>query len=418
MGFENTTFYIIPVAIGNMRKYTDTLLSRGDWESDETICRPDYLLSYIHSLAHDPDRFRVLRYKKTAELPIHMFRDWVKYTVAPRIEEIYLCAFGTGVAFLEYRVAYGDMPLEEIKRFAYNFKKADNADHKGLLAEGEVSMMTATKQILYTDELGARPFFAYRNNIQYNCICYHLIRLSKEQKKKEDIDRLCFYLKRSYNDAYLYDKENDGSDYDMVYKPYSYMVWAGCQEGLVMITHETDHADTNSFLDKYYYDNLICDYHFMYLILLNQRFSSLLHIEALALAPDDSESLERINADATELATRYAFHVVSDEMVYQNIYTNMYHIFHIDKLLSDVEECRARIKAVQKSIAERNEKRTSGLLAGLSWLTFFSALVDATGYVDRFTGHFALATALGSVGVAIVFTFFSVRNWVGGKKKK
>jgi hypothetical protein len=216
----------------------------------------------------------------------------------------------------------------------------------------------------------------------------------------------------------LYDGKNDASDYDMIYKPYSYMVWAGCQEGLVMITHETDHESTNSFLDKYYFGNLIADYHFMHLMLLNQRFASLLHVEALARASDDSASLERIHADAADLATRYAFHVISDEMVYQNIYTDMYRILHIDKLLSDVEECRARIEAIHNGIAERNEKRTSGLLFGLSWLTFFSALVDATGYMDRFTSHFWLATVLGSLGVLAVFTFFSLRNRFGGKKKK
>ena len=88
MNFENTTFYIIPVAIDDMPVFADTLLATGDWEKDSVICRPNYLLNYVHALADDPSRFRVLRYRKTEELPIHMFEQKLKYSVKPKIKEI------------------------------------------------------------------------------------------------------------------------------------------------------------------------------------------------------------------------------------------------------------------------------------------------------------------------------------------
>ncbi len=418
MSFENTTFYIIPVSVNDMEAFTDALLASGDFEREERLCRPNYLLNYAHSLATDPTRFRMLRYRKTDALPIHMFKEMLGYTVSPRITDIYLCAFGTGVAFLEYRVAYGDMPLSELMDFAYTFKRADHADRKKLLREGEISLMTASKQILDVKNTGAELFFAYHNDIQSNCICYHLIRLTREQAAQNDIDRLCFYLKRSYDSAYLYDKANDSSEYDMIYKPYYYMVWAGCQEGLVMITTETDTPKTNFFIENYYFGNLISDYHFMYLMLLNQRFGSLKCIEMLASAPDDRPSLERISSAAADLATRYAFHVVSDEMVYQNIYSDLYRIFHIDKLLADVKECGDRMAAVQNAAYERHERTTSRLLFALSCLTAFSALVDATGYFDRLFPFMHLATAIGTVCVCGVILFTLGRSLLESRRDK
>ncbi len=419
MNFENTTFFIIPVAIGDMAHVTDALLASGDWERDKTICRPNFLLSYVHALSADEERFRVLRYLKTDELPIHMFEKKVGYTQSPKIKEFYLCAFGTGVAFLECRVAYGDMPITEIMDFAYHFKKADAADRKKLLKEGEVSLLTAAKRILMCEETGALPFFAYHNDIQYNCICYHLIRLSREQAKEEDVDRLCFYLKRSYDSAYLYNKENAVGEYDMIYKPYYYMVWAGCQEGLVVIASETDTDKTNYFLNNYYFGSLLSDYHFMYLMLLNQRFASLKFIEELASASDERASLERISVSAADLSTRYAFHVISDEMVYQNIYSDMYRIFHIDELSVDVKECGERMHTLWNAAAERHEKRSSRLLFALSCLTAFSALVDATGYFDRILPDFPLATVIGTCSVCLVFALIFMRNlWEGKRTKK
>ena len=418
MSFENTTFYIIPLSVEDMTAFTEHLLKSEKWEREEKLCRPNYLLHYAHSLATDPSRFRVLRYRETERLPICTFQKTLNYSVSPRITDIYLCAFGTGVCFLEYRVAYGDMPLSELMDFAYTFKKADGADRKKLLSEGEISLMTASKQILDTEKTKAKLFFAYHNEIQSNCICYHLIRLSKEQTAENDIDRLCFYLKRSYDSAYLYDKDNDSSEYDMIYKPYYYMVWAGCQEGLVMLTTETDVPKTNFFIENYYFSNLISDYHFMYLMLLNQRFGSLKCIDALAAAPDDRPALERISTAAADLATRYAFYVISDEMVYQNIYSDLYRIFHIDKLLADVKECGERMAAVQSAAAERHEKTTSRLLFALSCLTAFSALVDATGYFDRLFPWMGIATAIGTLCVGGVLLVTLGKNFLEAWRDK
>lgn len=419
MNFENSTFFIIPVAMRDTKKVTETLLSSGDWERDMRICRPNYLLSYVHALSADEERFQVLRYLKTETLPVHLFEEKLEYSVKPKIKEFYFCAFGTGVGFLECRVCYGDMPVSEIMDFAYTFKRADNADRKKLLKEGEISLKTAVDLLLMREKTDIKPFFAYHNDIQSNCICYHTLLLPKEVAAREDIDRLCFYFKRSYDSAYLYNAQNGTGEYDMIYKPYGYMVWAGCQEGLVAIACETDNAKTNYFLQNYYFGNLISDYHFMYLLLLNQRFTSLKLIDTLASVTEDRESLEKIGVCAADLATRYAFHVISDEMVYQNIYSDMYRIFHIDELSVDVKECGERMQALQNASFERNERKSARLLFALSCLTAFSALVDATGYFDRFLPDLPLATLIGTCSVVSVFIGILLRNmWESRTRKR
>ena len=403
MSFHNTSLYIIPVSVGDAIKMTDELLLSGSWEWDHTLGVPNYLLHYVHGLATDRERFRVLSYREPSSLPISVAGGKRRYSSRPSIDAIYLCAFGTGVAFLEFRVSYGDMTVDEIIDFAYHFKKADAADQRGLLKEGEISLMTAARRLLMVERTNAELFFSYRNSFQSNCICYHMIHLSGEQAEREDVDRLCFYLKRSYDSAYLYDKSNDGSEYDMIYKPYSYMTWAGCQEGLVHIASDTDNEKTNRFLNGYHFTNLMRDYHFTYLLLLNQRFTSLKYIDALASITDDTEEVERISAASAILKTRYSFRVVSDEMVYQNIYSDMYRIFHIDKLLLDVADCGSRMEGVEAAESKHHEKTTSSLLLALSVLALFSALVDASGYFDRMFPHMNIATIVGTGSVIGVF---------------
>ena len=195
----------------------------------------------------------------------------------------------------------------------------------------------------------------------------------------------------------------------MIFEPYDYDHWAGSQEGLVNIFQLTENEATNSFLTKYKPVHLAVDYRFMYLVLLNQRFSAIAYLEKIPLLRSCSrKDRERIHFMTSVLKTTFSFSVVSDDQLYQTIYTRMYAILGIDRLLADIRDNEEQIEILQNHELLHTEKMTSAFLLGLSLLSLFSVLVDAAGYFDRIPILQSVSTVLSAVCLASIIVFYVI----------
>ena len=116
---------------------------------------------------------------------------------------------------------------------------------------------------------------------------------------------------------------------------------------------------------------------------------------------------EKLNVKIFQLKTVFSFSVVSDDQLYQNLYSKMYGLLDIDRLLADIHDNEAQVETLQNHELLENEKMTSRFLFGLSLLSLFSVLVDAAGYFDRISILAKIATPLsfGCMLSIIVFYF-------------
>ena len=162
------------------------------------------------------------------------------------------------------------------------------------------------------------------------------------------------------------------------------------------------------FLKKYKPLHLSNNYWFVYLLLLNQRFSAISYLDKVSqLNTYSRKEREKLNLNISRLKTVFSFIVISDDQLYQNLYTQLYSILDIDRLLTDIQDNETQLEMIQNHELLENEKMTSRFLFGLSVLSLFSVLVDAAGYFDRIKYLEKISTGLSLVCLlTIVFAYF------------
>ena len=383
--YKNSTIYIVPVSVENDRRFFNFIDNSDQWKPlEQEKLKINYLFNYAADIATNKTTCKIYEHTNPEDIPVYMFEKELNLSESPVISEIRLVYFGTGVAFIELHVIYGSLSVDDIIEFAYLFKKAKKADGKAYDKGDKISLFTALRTILPPEESGAVLFFANTGaaDFKLQALCYHFLLIDDTDYDDSKLPETIFLLKRSYNHDFIYDSNADKSKYDMTYKPFDYTHWGGCQEGIVCISKLTGNQKTDSFITSYQYDHLVNDYRFMYLLLLNQRYSAIKYINQIAIA-DDKKSVEELNRKIIDLKTKYTFHVISDEMIYQNVYSQMYSILEIDKLLCDIEENGDKLTTIQNEGAAKSEKTTERLLLAISLFSIFSAMIDSASFFDR-----------------------------------
>ena len=161
-----------------------------------------------------------------------------------------------------------------------------------------------------------------------------------------------------------FDKENadENDSFSMLYKPYSYDNWAGSPEALVDINIVNTSKDdrTSYFINNLKYLHLTIDYRFMYLVLLNQRFSSIKLISNISKGSNYTlNAIRRINSEVVTLKNSFSFRVISDDRIYQNLYSRMCQILDVENLIKDLEESEEQLAILQNMSAAKSEKMAS-----------------------------------------------------------
>ena len=407
------------MAVEERKKLDEYLDNHKEWKAfKEEKRRCNYLFDYVSRIIDSDSSCRIYRYATPEDLPIYLFEHYERLALSeiPSVDEILFYVFETGVAFLELKISYGDMPVNEIINFAYYFKSSNRAEKtKYGKREGQKSLYEVTGDILPEEESGTKHFFVNRSRLKYQLMCFHMVKA--DYGNEFERNQLLFRLKRSYTESFVYEEGNDFGHYDMTYAPYEYMAFGGCQEGFAAVCHDTGIAGTDYFINEIFYNQLVSDYHYLYLVLLNQRFSEMKYIEEIACSEDTKELVEQISKKIIHLKTRYSFHVVSDDYIYQNIYSKMYEILDIDKLFLDIEENGDRLALVQNNDSVETEKENNRFLMCISLLAVFSALVDLASYLDRMSFATLVSTVVSAVGVLAVIGY-SAFNIVRKRTKK
>ena len=150
----------------------------------------------------------------------------------------------------------------------------------------------------------------------------------------------------------------------------------------------------------------------MYLLLLNQRFAAIRYIEKVTDALTlPYKEVEQLNRGIVELKTVFSFNVISDDRIFQNVYARMYKLLDIEKLVADIVENEEQMDILHKAAAAKTERMSSKFLFGISLLSLFSALIDASGFFDRIwqkqivSTVTSIACVVGIVVVCLIWLF-------------
>ncbi len=403
--FVNKTVFFAPVWAESYERFVSSISKDKRYCKSDKSDVPQYMLPYITRIYCDDSFYMEFNLKKEYFPDLCMFESNFKSGGRAVIEEIRLSCFATGCAFFEFHVQYDGLSINEIADFSFNFKNADkNQDRNGPV---KTSMKEAIKELL-PPKAEAIAFYASSGK-KNECKMFHQIRAESDMGR-EEITRHLIHLRRGYyKDFPIPDM---GEDYDMMFEPYHYDHWAGSQEGFVNIFQLTDNSGDNNYLTRYKPIHLSVNYRFMYLILLNQRFSAIVYLGKIpSVRSYNRKQREKLNLLTSSLKTVFSFSIVSDDQLYQTIYSKMYTIMGIDRLLSDIKDNEEQIEILQSHEMLNTEKLTSSFLFALSILSLFSVLVDAAGFFDRIPNLESISTFL-SVFVLCVIIVKSDRSHV------
>lgn len=399
MAFVNSSVFFIPITFDNYDKFVGAYSSDAQWSDlPQEEYTTQYLLRYVKNLAQSKNKTRFFRYNDPKSLPVYMYENDESFDTVPDVSQVRLTCFATGIAFFEIWVDYGDMPIDDIMNFAYKFKKT--CPSAGNIPQGKKCLCDIGCSLL-PKGVDAELFFANDIEFKRECLALHMIYLPDE-KENAELDRKLELLKHSYSSTFSGYLSDDGM-YDMTYKPYSYDMWAGSQEGLVNIVMNGANDTSDYYIREFKYKHLTIDYRFLYLMLLNQRFASIKYIQHISEGNNlTSKALDELRKNIIRLKTEFSFKVVSNDPIFQNVYSKMYNVLEIDNLLVDIRENEEQVAFYHGMSSAKRERTTGKLLAGLSLLSLFSALIDASSYFDRFPKITAISTILSLVCVSAI----------------
>lgn len=108
--------------------------------------------------------------------------------------------------------------------------------------------------------------------------------------------------------------------------------------------------------------------------------------------------------------------MVSDDLLYQNVYKRMYAILDIDRLLEDICDNEEQLTKLQNGKALETERKTERFLLLLSVLSISSVLIDTSGFLDRLAFG-SLSSTLTSVALVLpVVAFYLIVLWRNRRK--
>lgn len=398
MSYSKTIFFI-PVWFDDYCIFKENMDNNALWTAvSKEKYLPRYLLHYATRIAESPNLFSLYELKDHTQLNIYMFAEELKLKNIPIIENVRFSCFSTGVGFMEFWVSYNDTTPEEIENFSYLFKKATKMCNKDI-PNGKRALYDVALSLV-PENTNTKLFFSTTAEFKYECICFHFLHIDEPSGNEKETHERLYRLSRSYNTGF---EQLIESDYDMIYMPAENDHWGGSAEGLVNIVYDKNHDENNYYLHVYKEEHLSIDYYFLYLLLLNQRFTAIQYINKIAINIHNNkiEEDDKLNKRIVELKTVFSFNVISGDKIFQNVYSKMYTIFQIENLLKDIVDNEAHMQILQNANSVRIEKLSSKFLFGISLLSLFSALIDASSYFDRIEPLKSIATILGFFCVSI-----------------
>ncbi len=412
MSYAKSIFFI-PVWFDQFKPFTKAMAEHPLWEpTDPKKAWAGYLFRYASEINKNKDLFASYTLKDPGELNVYMFREEMGVENAPKIEEVRCSCFASGVGLLEFWVSYSGLTAEQIANFAYMFKKATSKCRKELPNQQRALYDVAT-DILPKGQK-AQLFFSASARYKYECNCFHFIHLDQDIPEEAERNATLYRLSRSYrNDM----PASTASAYDMTYEAAAGDYWSGCTEGLANIVYDFQ-SGSNDKNDYYLHtlklQRLQTDYYFMYLLLLNQKYSAVEYIRMVSHSLEGNvKAAENLNRRIVMLKNTFSFNVISDDSIVQNIYSKMYAVLDIRNLLADVIENEQQMEYLQRAKHMNDDRLSNKYLFGISLLSLFSALIDSASFFDRVNHNQPISTILSMacvVSIAVICAVWAIRS--------
>lgn len=385
---KNFGYFIVPFCVEeNQRtdffKYinTNTIFSE-----NKNLFNCKYLFRHVNNVFLNQDNKAII-----FDVDINVAKDVKLYAnifsqekEVAKIEQINLIMFSDYLGYLLIKIDYLDMNALEIADFVFSAKRTRALDR---------NTKTLVNNMLYDlintilPESICDAFF-YSNNKNYQfCDIFQFVTVSNDddlspQDYKDYYNKLLFFLGRGYNRDFNFEKNALAeSSTDIHYDPFVYYDWCGSQSTLSCIVNMEKVSDSDfQFLESQFCNNINNDYLLEYLILINQKYSTMYLLDKLTQEKIDIEVVEN---QLNDFKIKYSFKAISNELTYQNIYNKMLNALDIKSLIYDVEDSSERIRANDRKADEKREKTTNNILFILGLLSLGSALIDFSDYFDK-----------------------------------
>ena len=405
---KNHSYFFVPFKVQNINDWKEriegkTFIRNNSptkvWQRiSDTV--PVYLMKYMNDgVGYQTERHYAYQLveKRAYSLPytdgnrklltciMHHKGQRKEYTIDIRIR---IHCFGTNIGFLVYDIWYSnDMNYQDILTFNYLFKKVGTSKFE-IFSE---SLPSSQENTICLYALSESLIANGLDNVEIFFHANHQIRMTSNvfsifcDTAKKEIDDKLFHLSHSYTTDYGYNKSYHDDIFHR-YHPYAYIHWGYCPDGIACVYY-----NINAFTNNDLHGRLQNDYYFMYLVLLNQKYTLLSLInEMMACKNASPQEWRHIQHKLIIYQMEYSFRIVSDEMTYHKIYSDMREILSINELekdLMDISNRMFQLKNEEQSESEElaNAKRSWRINLGLgmlSLLAVFSAFVDSTGTLD------------------------------------
>ena len=401
MSYSKSIFFI-PVWFDQFKPFTKAVSGSELWEPTESKkVWAGYLFRYASDLNRNKELFASFTLKDPASLNVYMFQEEMAVENIPAVEQVRLSCFSTGVGFMEFWVSYSGLSVEQIADFSYMFKKATSKCRKEL-PNGQRALYDVAQALLPAEQRSVL-FFSSSARFKYECNCFHFIHLDQEIPEQAELESTLYHLSRSYRNHMPTSAE---SAYDVIYKAGEGDFWGGSSEGLANVVY--DYQRPQDEKNDYYLhtlkpQRLETDYYFMYLLLLNQKYSAVEYIRMVSQSLDNTtREVECLNRRIIQLKNTFSFNVISDDSIVQNVYSKMYAVLEIRNLLEDVIENEKQMEFLQKAKHMNDDRLSNKYLLGISILSLFSALIDSASFFDRVDGIRPISTILSLACVLVV----------------
>lgn len=393
-------FYILPFRISDTGLFEKHLDNIGFREAHD-LFSIHYLLRYTVEQTPDGKKmFKCFILSEKAE----GIADYLCFDVNLSLQKISIVMFENSIGYLIYKMEYLTDDVEQIieissktkvyeNQFKYNSLKK-SADYILGIESGNINIFFHLSEIANKNS----HIFQYINVEDFNLI-------SDEQR---------FRLRNGYDNSFRYN-ENDRTHTNFEYKPFPYIYWTAGQSSLVCIT-EDNCKENRTFLHKVLPVNIENDYLLMYLLTLHQRYSSFAFMFDISKYKDNDKKIAEINRNITKFQLESSFYMVSDERVYQDLYSMLRKTMDIEILFRDIKEINERFKNIRDDYNNKRERVAGTAITVLSLMTVFSALIDFSSFLDRFSGASFVNTIASSV-IIVAIAFISVFTYLHYIKK-
>lgn len=428
--FYNCGFFIFPLRVTQPDKLKSYLTAQDSWACVDAQFHTQYLLHYAPGVdSAQDDRLRIFQYTQAQELPLYLFGETIRerfktrgindeHEGSPALQTISLYLFGTDIAFLEFHLRYDGMGAREIAEFTFLFRSLRNNESTlEEFPEDKISPETAIGRILPQEQTGTVLCFHNLSRLKRQGNILTFLKTRPWKFDQEENEYYAYLLAHGYHTGFS-DKAATDTPYEMSRRFGTDTFWGGSQDGLACVVEEPH---------SFQYRRLCCDYHALYLLLLNQRFASAAYIEAFARQDVGLQTANNLHDGVVSLKTRYAFRVISDDRHMQTIYSDMYRILELENLVQDLEDVNDQLSVLrharrqeQEERRQERERKIGSLLGALSVFAIFSALIDFADFMDRFRRAVTLHSIISLVITASILltAVIIILFWKGNKSDR